>query len=146
MPETTYCTLQHLMDRKDEERLAKITGDGSGQTVDQMKVEGAIEDFAGYMNAELRKQYPDLPFDDTQSYLNGLNIQGAWLLLERDSDAGWSEGDREDWKMLMKQVEGLADADLRTETDEEQEAMTEGYFSSDRGVFGRNNGLAADYE
>lgn len=140
---TTYCTQSDIEARKGTARLAKLTGDADGVTVDAARVTSAIEEMADTLNGAVRKHYPDLPFDGTHKLLNGLNIQGAWLLLVRDSDRGWSEDDREEWKMLKAQVDDIATGltDLRSETEEQAEEMTEGYFSANDRVFGRCSGL-----
>lgn len=143
MADQTYCSQADLTGRKGTQRIAELTGDGSGQAVDSAKVTEAIEEFAGKINAAVRRQYQALPFDETNDLLNGLNIEGAYLLLVRDSDRGWTDADRKDWEMLKAEVRDIADgrSELRIETDVEADAMTEGYFSSNKQVFGRGQGL-----
>ena len=141
-PNMTYCTQTDITDRKGTEKIAKLTGDPSGAEIDSAKVTSAIEEFASKIDAAVRKNYPDLPFDSTHKLLNGLNIEGAYLLLERDG-RGWTDDKREEWKMIMKQVDDIAKGiiDLRSETEEQEEAMTEGFFSSNSRVFGRSRAL-----
>lgn len=143
MAEVTYCTQQDIEDRKGSEKLARLAGDPSGQTIDAARVSSAIEEFAADINAAVRKRYPDLPFDATHKLLNGLNIQGAWLLLVRDGDRGWTDDDRDEWKMLLQQLKDIATGliDLRSDTEEQEEEAAKGFFSSNRRLFGRNRGL-----
>lgn len=140
----TYCSEIDLTDRYGTDDIAELTGDETGVAVDSAKVAKAIDQFAERMNASIRKQYPDLPFDATHVYLNGLNTEGAYLLLIKWSDRGWDEDDRSDWKTLLKDLEHLARGvtDLRTETDIQAEDATDPYFSSEKRVFGRSRSLS----
>jgi len=136
-----YCTEANITARKGTQRIAELTGDPSGATVDSAKVAAAIDEFAAKMDNAIRVEYPELPFDETNQYLNGLNVEGAYLLLERDKENGWSESQREEWKMLLDEIKMIAGGtvDLRTETDDEIEAQAEGTFSSNKRLFNRNS-------
>lgn len=136
----TYCNQTDITNRKSTELIAELTGDPDGLVINAASVTLAIEEMAEMLNAVVRRRYKDLPFDGTNKLLNGLNVQGAYLILERDSRTGWSDDHREDWKLMMKQVEAIGNGtlDLRTETEEQEEATVAGYFSTNRRVFGRN--------
>jgi phage gp36-like protein len=136
-----YCSQSDITNRKGTELIAELTGDPVGVTINADSVTLAINEMGEILDAAVRKKYPDLPFDSSNSLLKGLNVQGAYLILERDSRSGWSDDHREDWKLLMKQVEAIANGmlDLRTETEEQEEAAVEGYFSSKTRLFGRNS-------
>lgn len=135
-----YCTQTDIINRKGTALIAELTGDPAGVTINSSSVTDAINEISAILDAAVRRKYPDLPFDSSNSLLKGLNLQGAYLILERDSLTGWSDDHREDWKLLMKQVEAIANGtlDLRTETEEQEEASVAGYFSANRRVFHRN--------
>lgn len=137
----TYCSKEDLTSRKSVERIAELTGDPEGTTVNEAAVALVIAEFGERLDAAIRVRYPSLPFDATNKYLNGLNVEGAYLLLERDSDTGWSDDQREDWKMLLDELKSIAGGkiDLRTETEEEEAAQVVGYFSTNPRLFGRNS-------
>lgn len=134
-----YCTEQDLVDRKSTRVIAQVTGDSDGATIDSDKVTEAIDDFSARMDNALRVNYPSLPFDETNNFLNRLNVDGAYLLLKRDTANGWSEDHRDDWKMLNKDLEQIAQGkiDLISETEEELEAR--GTFTSNPRLFNRNS-------
>lgn len=134
-----YCTQQDLEDRKSTRVIAELSGDPDGATVDAGKVNQAIEDFAARVDNALRVHYPDLPFDSDNKYLNRLNVDGAYLLLEKDTENGWSEDQRDDWKLLNQDLEMIAQGkiDLKSETEEEIEAR--GTFQTNPRLFGRNS-------
>lgn len=137
----SYCSNQNIIDRKGLQRIAELTGDPQGETVNQARVTLVKEEFATRMNNAIRKSYPTLPFDETNAYLNGLNIEGAYLILERDKENGWSDDQRADWKLIMKDLEDIANGlmDLRTETDDEINEQAEGSFSTNGRLFNRNS-------
>lgn len=132
-----YCTVQHIKDRKGEHKIAQLTGDATGGTVNEPTVEEAINSFAEKMDASIRKQHPGLPFDSSNKYLRDLNIEGAYLLLERDSERGWTDEYRSDWKLLESQLKDIATGLVELKT-LEGEAL-EGFFSSKKRLFGRNS-------
>ncbi|MDZ7802373.1 phage protein Gp36 family protein [Thiohalophilus sp.] len=134
-----YCNQQDIVDRKGSERLAELTGDSTGQSINAARVTKAINEFGNRIDNAVRVNYPKLPFDETNAFLNGLNIEGAYLILERDKELGWSEDQRADWKLLEKDLEKIAQGmyDLRTETEEEVEAK--GTFKSNPRLFNRNS-------
>lgn len=137
----SFCTQTDLTNRKGTTAIAELTGDETGETVDAARVTLVINEFAERIQVALNKQYRGVEFDETNKFLNGLNIEGAYLLLEKDSYDGWSEQNREDWKLLMKDLENISSGkvDLKIETEEEEEATIEGYFKSNRRVFNRNS-------
>ncbi|MEQ9393294.1 MAG: DUF1320 family protein [Balneola sp.] len=143
----SFCTQTDLTNRKGTKAIAELTGDPDGETVNAARVTLAIDEFAERIQAALNKQYRNIEFDETNKLLNGLNIKGAYLLLEQDSYDGWSEENREDWKLLMKDIENISSGklDLKIETEEEEDATVEGYFSTNPRLFGRNslNGVEA---
>ncbi len=136
-----YCTQQDLEDRKGTEQIAQLTGDPTGQEVDAARVTLVINEFAARVDGALRRQYPEGTFDSSNALLNGLNVEGAFLLLAKDTELGWSEDHREDWKMLLKELDKIGDGtvDLRTETEEQEQEISEGYFSSRPRFFGRTS-------
>lgn len=136
-----YCNQTDITDRKGTARIAELTGDPDGETINAPRVAKAIEGFASRMDNAIRRQYPTLPFDESNAYLNGLNIEGAYLILERDKENGWSEDQRAEWKMILKDLEDIAKGlmDLKTETAEEIEEQAEGSFSTNGRLFNRNS-------
>lgn len=136
-----YCTIEQLKERKGEKRIAELTGDPDGTTVSEAAANQALNEFAAKMDVSIRKQYPSLPFNEEHLYLNGLNIEGAYLILERDSQRGWTDHYRADWKLLLKELEAIAagDVDLVDRTEEEAEEYEDGFFRSNRRLFGRNS-------
>jgi phage gp36-like protein len=136
-----YCTQTDITNRKGTKLIAELTGDPAGATINTGSVTLAINEMGEILDAAVRKRYPDLPFDSSNNLLKGLNVQGAYLILERDSRSGWDDDHREDWKLLMEQVRSIANGtlDLRTETEEQEEAAVEGFFSSKARLFGRNS-------
>jgi len=143
----SFCTQTDLTNRKGVKVIAELTGDPDGETVNTARVTLAIDEFAERIQVNLNKQYRGVEFDETNKFLNGLNIEGAYLLLEKDAYDGWDEKNLEAWKLLLKDLEhiGSGKIDLKIETEEEEDATVEGYFSTNRRVFGRNslNGVEA---
>lgn len=143
----SYCTIADLTSRKGTRYIAQLTGDASGNTVDNTKAQLAIDTFAERMNTAIRRRYPDLPFDATNKYLNGLNVEGAYLLLNQDSPTGMDEGQRADWSNLLKELDRIGEGkvDLRSDTEDEEEAATKGFFTANKRLFNRNslNGVDA---
>jgi len=137
----SYCTIEHITARKGTRKVAELTGDPSGQAVDEAEVLSQIEDFAERMNSSIRVHYPDLPFGDDQLFLRGLNIEGAYLQLERDGDRGWTEDMRKEWKMLLDDLDGIAQGkkELRTLDSKSIKKKTDGFFTSNRRLFKRNS-------
>lgn len=143
----SYCTQADLESRKSTKSIAELTGDADGETVDAAKVTRVIEDFAERMNNAIRVKYPALPFDSTNKFLNGLNVEGAYLLLEKDSYDGWTEENLSSWKLILADLNAIASGkiDLKTETADEEDDHVEGTFSTRPRIFGRNslNGVEA---
>ncbi len=142
-----YCTQANITSRKGTELIAELTGDADGTTINAAAVTLAIEEMSALIDAAVRKIHPDLPFDETHALLNGLCITGSYLILERDSAGGWNEDLREDWKLIEKKLDQIASGkiDLRSETEDEAEAMVTGFFTSKPRLFGRNS-LGGDYD
>lgn len=134
-----YCTQQDLENRKSTEVIAELTGDPDGETIDAAKVTAAIDDFASRIDNALRVNYDLADFDATNKFLNRLNVDGAYLILAKDTVNGWSEDERDDYKLLLKDLEAIAQGsiDLKSETEEELEAR--GTFQTNPRLFGRNS-------
>ena len=142
-----YCTEAQIISRKGTELIAELTGDSAGETVNSATVALAINEMSARIDAAVRKVHPDLPFDETHAYLNGLCITGSYLILERDSSSGFTEDLLELWKVTQRELDAIAAGkiDLRSETEEEAEEMVVGSFSSKPRLFGRNS-LGGDYD
>lgn len=121
--------------------IAQLTGDPTGQSVDPAKVQLQINSFAAKMEAAIRMQYPDQPFGDEHLYLRELNVEGAYLQLERNSDRGWSEQYVKRYEMLEKELDKIAAGlkKLRSGSEAEIRKQTEGFFSSKPRLFHRNS-------
>jgi phage gp36-like protein len=137
----SYCTIQHITDRKGTRKIAELSGDNTGQAINEPRVQSQIDSFAERMNAALRHEYPKLGFGDEQLQLRDLNVEGAYLLLERDSDRGWTEEMIKQWKMLLDDLDKIADGRMKLQTldDQSTKKKTDGYFSSNRRLFRRNS-------
>lgn len=107
-----YCTTDDVLQAYDQSELAGITGDSQRSTVDESKVQDAIDDFGAYMEQHVRAQHPDNPFDTTNEFLNGLNVEGAFLTLQKRSPGGTDEETRQDLKRLDSVLMRIASGKL----------------------------------
>ena len=108
----TYCDVQDVKDMYDAQELASLTGDASRDTIDDSKVQLAVEDFGAYMERHIRMQHPDNPFDNTDEFLNSLNARGAFLYLKQRAEGGGGEQVRKDLKSLDTQLMRIAKGEL----------------------------------
>jgi phage gp36-like protein len=134
-----YCNEQDIVDRKSARVIAELTGDPTGEIIDSEKVTGAIDDYAARINNAVRVKHPDLPFDETDKFLNRLNADGAYLLLERDTENGWSEDQRDDWKLLNQDLEMIAQGKIDLKSETAEEVTAKGTFKSNPRMFNRNS-------
>ena len=136
-----FCTTQHIIDSKGSDVIAQLTGDPAGATVDTAKVQAQINSFASKMEAAIRVQYPDQPFGDEQLYLRELNVEGAYLQLERNSPRGWTDDHIKRYEMLEKELDKIANGmkKLRSVSESEIKKSTDGFFSSKPRLFHRNS-------
>jgi len=113
-PDTmAYCTADDVKTAYGKEQLSSVTGDPQKQQVDTDKLQDAIDHYGDYMEQHVRAQHPDNPFDESHEFLRGLNIEGAWLTLQKRTPGGASEDVRKDLKrldgVLMKIATGQID-------------------------------------
>ena len=113
-PDTmAYCTAEHVQTAYGKEALSSVTGDAQKQQVDTQRLQEAINEYGAYMEQHVRSQHPDNPFDESHEFLRGLNIEGAWLTLQKRTPGGASEDVRKDLKrldgVLMKIATGKID-------------------------------------
>lgn len=135
-----FCSTEHILSAKGESKIAELTGDASGQEVDEEKVQEQIDNYGSIMESAIRRQYPDQPFGQEQRHLRSLNVQGAYLLLERESDRGWTEDHIKQYQMLEKELDKIADGlrKLDSPSSAEVKKKTDGFFSSNKRLFNRN--------
>ena len=135
----SYTTQQEIEDRYGTERVAELTRDAQGQQVNADLLTDAIEEIAAKTDAALRVIDDPANFDQTNTLLRGLNTEGAYLLLVKWSEGGWTEDDREDFETIKDDLKAISAGRiiLKNETDQEKEDRLEGFFSSDPKLFGR---------
>jgi phage gp36-like protein len=120
-----YCTAQDVIDAYSREQIAEVTGDAQGQAVDRGQVERAVEDYGAQVEAHVRMQHPDDPFDVTNEYLNSLNVEGAFLLLQKRTTGGMEENLQDAEERLDGVLLRIAQGELEL-LDDEDEAEAEG--------------------
>ena len=117
-----YCTKDHVLTAYGQEQVASVTGDPAKQQTDTDKLEAAIEEYGSYMEQHVRSQHPDNPFDEEHDFLRGLNVEGAWLTLQKRTPGGASEDVRKDLKrldgVLMQVATGQIDLMDQAEIDD----------------------------
>jgi len=97
-----YCTDDHVLTAYGSEQLSSVTGDPHKQRVDTDKLSEAIDEYAAYIRQHVRSQHPDDPFDESHEFLRGLNVEGAFLTLQKRTPGGTSEQVRKDLQRLDK--------------------------------------------
>lgn len=131
----TYCSQADIENRYRTDKLAELTGDAEGQTVNAVEVEKAIMDYASTMNAYLRLRFSDLNELVGHPLLNAMNVEGAWLKLKSWQPQGLSEEDKLAWDRLKKQLEWVSQGSLFLNA--EQMESEKGKFSANPRLFGR---------
>ena len=111
-----YCTAQDVEDAYGTDLIARLTGDASGQTVDTNRVDVVVQTYAGYIDQHVQMQY-DLPVDDSNGFLKGLNIEGAFVALQKQSESGADEDLRASERRLDRILQSIANGDTRLEPD-----------------------------
>lgn len=90
-PAMAYCTPDDVEEAYTTQTIAELTGDAQGQSVDTEKVQRAIDTYGAHMEMHLRMQHPDNPFDIDNQYLNALNVEGAYIELQKKTPGGLDE-------------------------------------------------------
>lgn len=126
----TYCSTAQLEAKYGADRIGQFQGDA----------QDAIDAFASKINSRLRIHFPELPFDETNEYLNQLNLEGAYVELERTKPTGLSEIRQKDADRLDKELDRVASrqvdpGDFAEGHDEEEESV--GFFEANTRLFGR---------
>jgi len=136
----SYTSTSNLTTRYGTSRIAELTGDSTGTTVNTTVVESAINGFAGLMDAALRKWYDLTELDSTNDFLNDLNTHGAYLQLMKWRELGFDEERRKEWDGLMKQIEFIASnkIDVLPKTGAEEQERVEGLFRANPRRFSRS--------
>lgn len=125
-PDTmAYCTAQDVIDAYSREQIAEVTGDPEGAEVNEGQVQRAVEDYGAQVEAHVRMQHPDDPFDATNEYLNSLNVEGAFLLLQKRTTGGMEENLQDAEERLDEVLLRIAQGELEL-LDDEDEAEAEG--------------------
>jgi len=108
-----YCTQDHVLTAYGQEQISSVTGDPLKETVDTEKLSEAIKEYGAYIQQHVRSQHPDDPFDENHEFLRSLNIEGAFLTLQKRTPGGTSEEVRKDLQrldgILMKVATGQID-------------------------------------
>jgi len=107
-----YCTVQDVKDVYDAQELASLTGDPNRATIDDEKVQLAVDDYGAYMERHVRMQHPDNPFDESDEFLNSLNAEGAYLYLKQRAEGGGDEEVRKELRDLDKVLMRIAQGEL----------------------------------
>jgi phage gp36-like protein len=142
----SYCTQADLTDRYGTERIAELTRDASGASVDSTLADDAIGSMTAKIDAALRVFNDPANYDNTNDLLNDLAIEGSYLLLVKWSPGGWADEEMQQWKMVQKQLDNIADDRIRltSETEEQKEDRIEGFFSSDKRLYNRPKNSLSD--
>lgn len=129
MADTAYCTAQDVIDAYSLEQMAEVTGDAGGETVNEAQVERAVRDYGAHVTAHVRMQYPSDPFGASHEYLNSLNVEGAFLLMQKRTTGGMEENlqDAEERldDILLKIAEGQLDLHALSDDEATGEDETE---------------------
>lgn len=106
--EMAYCTQADIKATYDAKVLAQRTGDPTGETINETKLQAAIERAADRMRPYVEMRYGDHDFGTDEPYLMGINVEYAMIELNRDKPAGLSETDREDQLQLIALLKDIA--------------------------------------
>lgn len=120
-----YCTAQDVIDAYSLEQIAEVTGDAQGAEVDEGQVQRAVDDYGAHVEAHVRMQHPDNPFSEKDEYLNSLNVEGAFLLLQKRTTGGMEENLQDAEERLDEVLLRIAQGELEL-LDDEDEAEAEG--------------------
>lgn len=115
-PAMAYCAASDLTDRYTEPTIAELTGDASGQIVNQDRVEDAIDDAATEIEAAVVTQYGESLVERELPYLRKLNAEGAYLMLRQRQVESLGEKDsshREDLARWDRKLDRIADGTLK---------------------------------
>lgn len=140
----SYCTLEDLTGAYGEKRVAQLTGDPNGTTVDADTAEASIANAAREIETAVIAQYGESLAEAGIAYLKQLNVEGAFLALQAKTAGGLGDRDatgRLDLKRWDERVDAIASGErrLRPEPDEDEDGVqdTTTTFTSKPRLFGR---------
>lgn len=107
-----YCTQDDVKTAYGKEELSSVTGDPAKTQVDTDRLQDAIDHYGDYMEQHVRAQHPDDPFDTSHDFLNGLNVEGAWLTLNKRTPGMGGDGVRSDLQRLDTVLMRIATAKI----------------------------------
>lgn len=150
-PNMAYCTTQDVIDEYGTKRIAQVTGDATGQTVNTTKADKAVSSYGDFIEQHVRMQHPDNPFDTAHTFLNGLNVEGAFLRLKKASPAGLDDkgiaAERRLDRILERIADGklsLLDADDQAAPEEHDITLSEAISSKERLFGGHRKDLVVE--
>ena len=139
-----FCTAADVEATYDARPLAQLTGDPAGVQVDAEALDVAVDAFATVIAPYVRERYGDTDFGVAEPTLNAMNVEGAYLELQKRKALGLSAEQRQDYAHLLSRLRDVAagrmslvmpgDADAQ---DPAAELSAEGQFWAPQRQFGR---------
>lgn len=139
-----YCTPADIIDAYSATQVAQATGDSEGDTVDSDRLAKAVDDYGAHMEMHVRMQHPDNPFGTDHDFLQQMNVEGAFLLLQKRGPMGLSERQQEAEqrldRMLLRVAQGkvvLQDDDAQSTAESRPDLNADEMVQTSRRLFGR---------
>ena len=115
-----YCTPTDIIDAYSATQVAQATGDSEGDTVNTDRLTKAVDDYGAHMEMHVRMQHPDNPFGTDHDFLQQMNVEGAFLLLQKRGPMGLSERQQEAEKRLDTVLLRIAEGKVVLQDDDDQ--------------------------
>lgn len=143
-PDMAYCTPDDVIDAYSATQVAQATGDSEGDTVDTERLTKAVEDYGAHIEMHVRMQHPDNPFGTDHEFLQQINVEGAFLLLQKRGPMGLSERQQDAEKRLDTVLLRISEGKVVLQNDEAQSTAdsrpslnAEDMVQTSRRLFGR---------
>ena len=130
-----YVTPQDMEAQYGTKLLAQLTGDSSGEVIDEQKVQAAIADADALIDSFCRSQY-QVPFASPPRLIQKLSREMALYFLKQESVMGVSEQEEREQNRRMELLRKIQQGVVRpdAESAEDTDAF---YFSAQPRLFSR---------
>ncbi|MBO8183328.1 MAG: DUF1320 domain-containing protein [Archaeoglobus sp.] len=134
-----YCTIDDIKAKYGTENLARLTGDPSGQNIDEEKINSLISEVSDVMNGYIGKQY-NLPLSSIPGILRKICVDLVWLELKKSSKAIISDQDQRTHDAMMKMLRDISEGKLILQINTTVTPKPEVTFQFKPRLFGRPQG------
>ena len=107
-----YCIIADLELIYTATKLAEVSGDPTGQTIDDDRVQKAIDDFAALMKGYIDVQYAGITIGAADPILNPINSEGAWIYLWKACTGLLDDCYQEMLDRLLKSLKAISKGEL----------------------------------